>query len=237
MCSVKSEPFYFHRYMSRRLQFGPVKLFANMGFTPEMIWPSIRRRPDLESIFLFHGSEPPTKKALEVVQAEAKKFDVPVRKMLIDVFDPTIAFSAYLKQFKGLPVPRDVVFNMAGGTGIVTAAATAFCSALRVPMVYVRRDTLEEIELPRSLFGYRYRFLDSHTQVLGAIRDGNAQVKTLDKAMRLSQGRISVLVQELEEGGYLRSRREGREKFLELTPFAQIVLDAQELVAEQAPAR
>lgn len=210
-----------------------VRLWANVGYTPEMIVPSIQRRPDLTEIVLFHGDGEKTEACLVAIEAVAKGFKIPSRRVLLkDVFSPVDSFARYLSEYRrtGKAARAEpILFNTAGGTGVLVATATAFCIAMGIPAIYVVRETGREVEYPMAMFGFRYGWLESHRRVLEAIVRGRNRVSDVAEEVRLTPARVSVLVQELEAHGYISSERTGREKRLEVHPFGRLVLEADAL--------
>lgn len=211
-------------------------MFANLGFTPEAVTPSIASRKDrLKGVFLFYDDQPDAKKAAADVAAFAKGANVPLHhRLLKTVFDPVDAFREFLATYRSLEVPRSVEFNVAGGPGVLTAAATVFCMALNVPLFYVRRDAWSEGQFPADLYWVQHSWTDMHRAVLGAIRGGKDTVTGVAEGIEKDSGYTSRVVQELEPAGYIVGDRRGREKVLQLAPTTQVLLDAEELRREEA---
>jgi hypothetical protein len=198
-----------------------------------MIIPSIQRRPDLTEVVLFHGDGEQTQSCLRAIEAVTKGLKIHSRRVdLTDVFSPETCFERYLTEYrrktKGAK-PDPILFNTAGGTGVLIATATAFCIAMGIPAIYVVRETGREVEYPMAMFGFRYGWLASHRRVLDAIVQGRRRVSDVAQEIGLTTARVSVLVQELETHGYVSSERSGREKLLEVNRFGRLVLEADTL--------
>jgi hypothetical protein len=212
-----------------------VHLFANVGFTPEAIIPSIRSRPDLETVFLFYDKKKEAKDAAAKIADVAKALKIKVTHRIIDtVFDSTAAFQTYLETYKSLPEPRRVVFNTAGGPGVMVSVATAFAILMNIPLFHVRRDNKKEEEFPTAAVWLKQGWSPKHREVLRAVFDGNRTQPAIVKATGMSTGYVSKILTQLENGGFLKAELEGRERVVSYAPLTKLIFEADEFKRDES---
>lgn len=216
---------------------GSVHLFANVGFTPNAIIPSIRARPELESVYLFYDKKEEAKAAAKAVADVAKALKIKVTHRVIEtVFDSTAAFQTYLETYKALPPPRQVVFNTAGGPGVMVSVATAFAMIMNIPLVHVRRDNDREEEFPTAAVWLKQGWSPKHREVLRAVFAGHRTQPAIAKATDLSTGYVSKILTQLENGGFITGSVERRERVVSFSPLTKLIFEADEFKREETDA-
>ncbi len=204
-------------------------LFANVGFSPQYIIPSIRNRPQLESVYLFYDKVPESKKAAKDIATVADALGIKVHHVVIEtVFDAKAAFRTYLDTYRSLPIPRSVAFNTAGGPGVMVSVATAFAMIMNIPLFHVRRDNMQEEEFPTAAVWLRHGWSPKHREVLQAVFDGNRTQSSIAKATKLSTGYVSKILTTLENGGFIKAGVERRERVVSFAPLTQLIFEADE---------
>ncbi|MBW3582597.1 MAG: MarR family transcriptional regulator [Euryarchaeota archaeon] len=204
-----------------------VTLYGTLGFTPEKFYPSIRHRGDVADIVLFHDGHADSEKARSAVAKYCSELDIPFESVAVDAFD-LIDSATRIQGVVRKRGQEDAVFNVTGGTKVLTAAAILTCILEGMPAVYIHETTGEEIPLPLITVAYKRLLSDKQRQVLEhvAAHPGCTQAE-LREALGVTKPTISHHVQGLVDHRLLDERRDpkdARRKRLHLVPSARLLL-------------
>lgn len=180
-----------------------VSIMGTLGFRPETIIPTIRSTEDLQKVVVFHSDHPRSRETVEVVRDLCGQMDVAfVNHEVPDAFNFMKVARAIQSRIVEIRNSGETlqVFNVAGGTRIMSSCALLVCTLEGVNCVYVHDDTLEEIPLPML----QIRYSDILTPVQRGIlrylldhRDEDVTQRDVGKVFGLHKATVNHHIKEL----------------------------------------
>ncbi len=206
-----------------------VVVFGTLGFTPEKFLPSLRHHAPIEEVRLFHDSDKRSQDAAHDVQVYCKELGVTCKTVEVDAFDIIEAADAIRKEVRAFD-RGEIVFNMTGGTAILSCAAllVAVLDGVRAETVDLRDLKQAPEALPLLTISYKELLTDAQRRVLRAITELGEDVTQRDlvEELGLRKATISHHVKTLKERGLVqgRSAEDGRMEYLDVPPSANLLL-------------
>lgn len=202
-------------------------VFGTLGFTPEKLLPTVRNADAVRKLVFFHDHEPRSRAAAEKVRAFCRDRGLEVEGAEIDAFDIVESAQAIRRRL-GREPREEIVFNITGGTAVLSAAATLVCILEGVRTVYVDERTWEEFPLPLLAVGPHDLLSPEQRKVLAFIakrKEGCRQADIL-RGLKLSRGTVSYHVQTLKRKRLVSaSPADGRGEILKALPSSVLLLE------------
>jgi len=182
-----------------------VVLLGTLGHHPETLLPSIRSTKGVEEVVVFHSDHQDSIKAVEEIGRTCQMMEV--------VFSPRPIPDAFDLVSTAMEIQRTIlelrnsnkqiaVFNIAGGTRIMSASALLVCTLEGLNAVYVHDDSHKEIPLPLLQIRYSDILTDQEKVILKFLLDKKgAEVTQRDlvKELQLHKATVNHHVQQLIE--------------------------------------
>lgn len=206
-----------------------VVVFGTLGFTPEKFLPSLRHHAPIEEVRVFHDTAKDSQAAAHDVEAYCKDLGVACRAIEVDAFDILEAAGKIREEVHKYDEGQ-VVFNLTGGTAILSCAAllVAVLDGVRAETVDLRDLKQPPEALPLLTISYKELLTDAQRRVLRAITENTPEVTQSDLVdiLGLRKATISHHVKTLKQRGLVqgRSAEDGRMEYLEVPPSADLLL-------------
>ena len=182
-----------------------VVLLGTLGHHPETLLPSIRSTKGVEEVVVFHSDHQDSIKAVEEIGRTCQMMEV--------VFSPRPIPDAFDLVSTAMEIQRTIlelrnsnkqiaVFNIAGGTRIMSASALLVCTLEGLNAVYVHDDSHKEIPLPLLQIRYSDILTDQEKVILKFLLDKKGAEVTqrdLAKELQLHKATVNHHVQQLIE--------------------------------------
>jgi CRISPR locus-related DNA-binding protein len=203
-------------------------LFGTLGFTAPKLIPSIKKSAEVERVVLFFDKNPKSHDAHRKVAEHCHDLGIPIESHELDAFDLIGDAVAIRKELQKHP-RGTVVFNITGGTTILSSAALLACVLEGVRCVYLRQDTEEQIPLPLLTIPYHEYINDKQRLVLEAIRDhgGDVTQAEIGRTIKKSKPDVNHHVREFLRMGLIETRpnpEDARQKLIRLAPSTNLLL-------------
>lgn len=205
-------------------------IFGTLGFSPHKLLPTVRSHEKVDRLVFFHDHEPRSREAAKKVVDFCKERGLPVTVREVDAFDILECATQMRKELKNFQ-PRDVIFNLTGGTPVISSAATLVCILQGVRAVYIHEQTKEEIMLPLLTVQYDTILNDAQRRVLRFVIDraktGCTQAE-IAKGLDLTPSTVSHHVKKLVGQQLLEVRenpKDSRTDLLFVRPSASLLLE------------
>lgn len=174
-------------------------VFGTLGFTPEKLVPTVTKHPSVTKLVFFHDKDPRGKAAAKRVKDFCKERGLSVESHEVNAFD-ILECAGQMRQALR-PYPREeVIFNLTGGTPVISSAATLVCILEGVRAVYIHEVTKEEVSLPLLMVRYDTILNDAQRRVLRHVaksKDRECTQAEIVKALKLSPSTVSYHVKNL----------------------------------------
>lgn len=173
-----------------------VVILGTLGHHPETFLPTIRSARGVDEVVVFHSDHVDSIKAVEEIGRTCQLMGVAFSPRPIpDAFD--LVSTAMEIQKTILELRREskqiAVFNIAGGTRIMSASALLVCTLEGLNAVYVHDDSHREIPLPLLQIRYSDILTDQEKLILRFLLDKKgAQVTQKDLADELHLHKATV---------------------------------------------
>ncbi|PSG96777.1 hypothetical protein BRD56_08315 [Thermoplasmatales archaeon SW_10_69_26] len=207
-----------------------VTVFGTLGFTPEKFLPSLRHHAPIERVCVFHDADERSHEAAEEVAEHCSNIGLPCETIEVDAFDMLEATKTIRDEVTEVD-PSDVVFNITGGTAVLTCAAllTSVLEGLRAETTDLRDASQPPEALPLMTMSYKELLTDAQRNVLSAIAERNGKVsqRDLTDVLDLRKATVSHHVKSLKERGLVTGQRaeDARMEYLEVPPSADLLLE------------
>lgn len=208
-----------------------VTVFGTLGFTPEKFLPSLRHHAPIDSVCVFHDADDRSHEAAEEVAEHCNEIGLPCETVEVDAFDMLEAAQT-IRGRVSEEDPSSVVFNITGGTAVLTCAALLTCvlEGLRAETTDLRDKSQPPEALPLMTMSYKELLTDAQRKVLSAIADRSGKVsqRDLTDILGLRKATVSHHVKSLKERGLVQGRRaeDARMEYLEVPPSADLLLES-----------
>jgi CRISPR locus-related DNA-binding protein len=182
-----------------------VVILGTLGHHPETLLPTIRSTKGVEEVVAFHSDHQDSLKAVEDIGHTCDMMEVAFSPRLIpDAFDLVSTAMEIQRAIMELRANNKhiAVFNIAGGTRIMSASALLVCTLEGLNAVYVHDDSHKEIPLPLLQIKYSDILTDSEKLILRFLLDKKGVEVTqrdLASALHLHKATINHHVQQLIE--------------------------------------
>lgn len=201
-------------------------IFGTLGFTPNKFLPTLREHDNVENAVVFHNNNQKSQAAAKAIDAYCRDVGIPYTQIPVDAFDLIDCASAMQKEIRRT---RDggILFNVTGGTKVLTAAAILTCILEGVRAVYVHEETHDEVPLPLLTAPYEDLLTEPQRQVLQhvAAQPGCSQ-GDLCNALDLTKPTVSHHIRRLVGHGLLvqtNHPQDARRKSLHMIPSARLL--------------
>ncbi len=207
-----------------------VTVFGTLGFTPEKFLPSLRHHAPIEAVCLFHDADERSHEAAEEVAEHCNDIGLPCETIEVDAFDMIEATKAIREEVSQAD-PSGVVFNITGGTAVLSCAALLTCvlEGLRAETTDMRDMSKPPQSLPLLTMSYKELLTGAQQDVLAAIaeRSGKVSQRDLTEILGLRKATVSHHVKSLKERGLVHGKRaeDARMEYLEVPPSADLLLE------------
>lgn len=204
-------------------------IFGTLGFTPKKLLPTVTSYPDVEKLVFYHDRHQKSRDAAARVREFCRERDLPAEGVELDAFD--IIQCAYrMREDLRREGPENVIFNITGGTPVISSAATLAAILEGTRAVYLHEVTGEEISLP--LLSLRYEeILNPEQRVvlrrLAAAGPLGCTQADLMRELALSRGTVSHHVGNLKRKHLVRAEAhpdDRRKEVLRVMPSAALLL-------------
>jgi CRISPR locus-related DNA-binding protein len=210
-----------------------VAVLGTLGFRPESLIPTIKSTEDVTHVVVFIGPREESRAAYEKVQTFCLALGIEVEsKEIPDAFDLIGIAAEMQRDVCTLRASNETiaVFNIAGGTRLMSAAALLVCILEGLNSVYVHDDTLQEIPLPLLQIRYSEVLTPMQRTILRFLldnRDREYSQKEIAEAMDLHKATMNHHIKELIEKGAVRletKRGDKRTKVVHVEPSMALLL-------------
>jgi DNA-binding MarR family transcriptional regulator len=207
-----------------------IEVFGTLGFTPQKFLPALRIRDNVHRAVVFHDAHPKAKAALDDIARFCRSVGIPLLAVEVDAFD-IVGSAARMQQEIRRAGPASVLFNVTGGTKVLTAAAVLACVLEGVRATYIHEESEEEIPLPLVTARYENILSPPQRRLLRhvATHPGATQSQ-LVAALGITKPTVSHHVKRLVASGLLRQepdRHDARRKGLIVIESARLLLGAE----------
>ncbi len=203
-----------------------MEIFGTLGFTPNKFLPTLREHDNVEKAVVFHNNNQKSQAAANEIDSYCRDVGIPYTQLAVDAFDLIECASAMQQEIRRT---RDdsVLFNVTGGTKVLTAAAILTCILEGVRAVYVHEETNEEVPLPLLTAPYEDLLTEPQRLVLQhvAAHPGCSQ-GDLCNALELTKPTVSHHISRLVTHGLLvqmNDPQDARRKSLHMIPSARLL--------------
>jgi CRISPR locus-related DNA-binding protein len=182
-----------------------VVILGTLGHHPETLLPTIRSTKGVDEVVIFHSDHHDSIKAVEEIDRTCRMMEVVFSPHLIpDAFDMVSTAMEIQKTILELRAAnkRIAVFNIAGGTRIMSASALLVCTLEGMNAVYVHDDSHKEIPLPLLQIKYSDILTDQEKLILRFLLSKKGVEVTqsdLVKELHLHKATVNHHVQQLIE--------------------------------------
>ncbi|MCE5296760.1 MAG: MarR family transcriptional regulator [Euryarchaeota archaeon] len=210
-----------------------VVILGTLGFRPETLIPTIRSTERLSSVIVFHSDHERSKDAAKDIRRLCELMGVQlIEREIPDAFDfMTVAKAIQDDILEARKKEETIgVFNIAGGTRIMSASALLVCTLEGLNTVYVHDNTLEEIPLPMLHIRYSDILTDVQKSLLKYLVQNKGRDITqgdLAKEFGMHKATINHHIKKLQEKGtvHLETKKgDGREKIVRAEVSMELLL-------------
>lgn len=201
-------------------------LFGTLGYTPEKLLPSFREH-SVEKLVVFHDKVQESVDAARDIQAYCQRNYVPCKTISIPAFE--MVKTAKTIQAEVRKHPREsIVFNISGGTPVLATAATLVCILEGLRTICLHSKDGRQIDLPLPRIQPTTFLTGPQRRILAAIARAGGKGITqagLEEHVEVKRSTINHHVKALREKGLIIETPSGREKRLQATETAALLLD------------
>ncbi|MFA5311862.1 MAG: MarR family transcriptional regulator [Methanomassiliicoccales archaeon] len=210
-----------------------VVILGTLGFKPETLIPTIRSTEGLGRVIVFHSDHERSKNAAKDIRRVCELMDVQLDEREIpDAFDFMTVARAIQDEILDARRRGDEigVFNIAGGTRIMSASALLVCTLEGLNTVYVHDNTLEEIPLPMLHIRYSDILTDVQKSILNylvANKDKDITQGDLAREFMMHKATVNHHIKKLQEKGTVHlvaKKGDGREKIVRAEVSMELLL-------------
>lgn len=204
-------------------------VFGTLGFTPKKLVPTLTRHDNVSKLVFFHDHHDRSKEAAAAVRSYCHEKGIDTEGKEVDAYDILQCAQQMRRELRKYPT-NEIVFNLTGGTPVISSAATLICILEGIRAVYIDERSGEEIALPLLTMRYDEVLNKEQRLVLRfiwAAKNGctQAQIKT---GLKLARATVSHHVQNLKKKQLLRAEKDpddARKETLFVMPSAALLLE------------
>ncbi len=208
-------------------------LFGTLGWRPKSLMPSIKSTAGLEKVVFYHSAHEKSRAARVKVVEFCTTLGVDVTPVeLSDAFN-LLDIAGRIRQDvrKVRQEGRGpILFNIAGGTRLMSSAALLVCVLEGIPTAYVHDETFREIHLPLIRMSYADRLSGRQKEILGylvANRDRPPSETELARALGVHKSTMNHHVKELVAKGVVEVNedpKDSRSNRVRAAPGAELLV-------------
>ncbi len=211
-----------------------VAILGTLGFRANSFLPTLESTPGVDKVVVFCNDHIRALEALAEVRRVCSVMGIPVDRVAIpDAFDLLEAAKAMRSQVRQLKkAGQDIaVFNIAGGTKMMSAAALLVCAMEGLNSVYVHDETYREIPLPLLKVDYSQLLTAAQKEILTYIWTNRTQPMTqvqIAQGMGRHKATINHHIQILEDKNILRlveDPQDRRKKLVRIDDALELMLE------------
>lgn len=211
-----------------------VAILGTLGFRANSLLPTLESTPEVDKVVVFCNDHPRALEALAEVHKVCSVMGIQVHRVAIpDAFDLLQAAKAMRSQVRQLKRGgHDIaVFNIAGGTKMMSAAALLVCAMEGLNSVYVHDETYREIPLPLLKVDYSQLLTTAQREILTFIWTNRGKPMTqveIAQGMGKHKATINHHIQILEGKNILRlveDPRDRRKKVVRVDDALELMLE------------
>jgi DNA-binding MarR family transcriptional regulator len=209
-------------------------ILGTLGFRARSLLPTLESTLGVDRVVVFCNDHPRALEALSEVEKVCTIMDIRIERVAIpDAFDLLQAAKAMRSQVRQLKKDGQeiAVFNIAGGTKMMSAAALLVCAMEGLNSVYVHDETYREIPLPLLKVDYSQLLTTAQKEILMFIWRNRARPMTqveIAQGMSKHKATINHHIQVLEGKNILHLVEDPRDRRKKVVR----VYDALELMLE-----
>jgi DNA-binding MarR family transcriptional regulator len=210
-----------------------VTILGTLGFRPETLIPTIKSTEGLNTVVAFHSDHERSISATAEIQKLCEMMGIEfVHREIPDAFDFMKVASSIQKEIEALRNKGETiaVFNIAGGTRIMSACALMMCTIEGLNSVYVHDETLEEIPLPLLHIRYSDVLTDMQKKILRYLLDNRGRSITqveLASSFNMHKATVNHHIKMLVEKGAVHletNKADSREKLVRVEDSMGLIL-------------
>lgn len=204
-------------------------VFGTLGFTPEKFLPSLRHHAPVDAVRVFHDDDERSRDAARSVEKHCRDLGLECKAIEVDAFNMLEAAHEIRRETDEFE-PGEVVFNITGGTPVLSCAALLTCvlDGLRAETADPEDPSQAPEPLPLLTIEYSELLTDAQQRVLRAIaeRSGKVSQSDLVEVLDLRKATVSHHVKSLKERGLVTGERaeDARMEYLSVPPSASLLL-------------
>lgn len=173
-----------------------VAILGTLGFRANSLLPTLESTPAVDKVLVFCNDHPRALEALAEVRRVCSIMSIQMDRVAIpDAFDLLQAAKAMRSQVRRLKKDGDeiAVFNIAGGTKMMSAAALLVCALEGLNSVYVHDETYREIPLPLLKVDYSQLLTPAQKEILNYIWNNRGRRMTqVDIAQGMGKHKATI---------------------------------------------
>ncbi|MCG7845059.1 MAG: MarR family transcriptional regulator, partial [Methanomassiliicoccales archaeon] len=187
-----------------------VAILGTLGFRAHSLLPTLESTPSVEQAVVFCNDHPRALKALTEVSEVCSIMGIELKRVCIpDAFDLIQAAKAMRAEVRAIRqrAVEIAVFNIAGGTKMMSAAALLVCAMEGLNSVYVHDETYREIPLPLLKVDYSQLLSPAQREMLTFLWRNRERPMTqveIAQGMGKHKATINHHIQILEAKGIVR---------------------------------
>lgn len=211
-----------------------VAILGTLGFRANSLLPTMESTPGLDRVVVFCNDHPRAMEAMAEVRRVCGIMGIRVDRVAIpDAFDLLQAAKAMRSQVRQLKKDGHeiAVFNIAGGTKMMSAAALLVCAMEGLNSVYVHDETYREMPLPLLKVDYSQLLTTAQKELLIYIWNNRERPLTqveIAQGMGKHKATINHHIQALEGKNILRlveDPRDRRKKVVRVDDALELMLE------------
>lgn len=209
-------------------------VYGTLGFTPGKLLPTVRQREDVEALVFFHDEDDRSRAAARKVRDYCDDVGLPVTAHELDAFEILTCARAIRRRLADHPT-HEVVFNITGGTPILSSAALLGCVLEGVRAVTVDERTGDEVQLPLLAVRYGELLNDAQRRVLShVLGNPGTTAGEVAEALDLSKATVSHHVTNLRDRGLVEAQpgEDGRVRRLHVIEAGELLLLGEDVEAD-----
>jgi CRISPR locus-related DNA-binding protein len=196
-----------------------VVLFATLGFTSQAVTPTLAWAKDLRKVVVFHSKHKKSVEAMEELRKQCKAINVEFEPHRVDDEYSLVPLVKEMERVAREHNKENIIFNITGGTKMLSSAALLLCVLHSIDAVYTRETNGQILEVPLLKMIYEDLLNKKEKNILRIVADNcNNESRTceLSEIYGILKGRMnpSVIAYHLNklEGMGLIERKEGKNK-------------------------
>ena len=206
-----------------------VTIFATLGWEPKSVIPSLKIRDNVEKLVVYYSLDMRGEKAYQKLWEYCGSINLALKPVkLKDQFDLIKIANKIRKDIKTY-AGKEIIFNITGGTKVMSSAALLACIMEGIPAVYCNEKTGMEESLPLMQIKYEDFLSTPQKRILRIIKElgENCTAVMIAEKANLRKATVSHHVKELENRGLViieTSKEDSRKKYLKLAESVALLI-------------